>query len=177
MSESVVQEQKQDDVSATAMTTEEREVWAEGVIRKYAYGSIAVGLIPIPLVDLVALTGVQLKLIHRLSVFYGVQFSKEKSKSIIASLAGAAVPLGLTGTVMSVFKFVPIVGYAVAAVSMPALSGASTYAIGKIFMRHFESGGTFLNFDINKVKTDYEEQVKKGKELAAKLMKTGSQKV
>src|SRR5208282_1408646 len=90
-----------------AMTPAEREAWTEGVIRKYAYVSIAAALVPLPLIDLAALTGVQMKLIDRLSTFYGVLFSKERTKNIIASLAGASVPLGLTRAVCSILKFVP----------------------------------------------------------------------
>ena len=150
-------------------TLGEREVWTEQVIRKYAYGSLAVALIPLPLADLAALTGVQMKLIDRLATFYGVPFSEERTKNIIASLVGASVPLGLTRAVCSILKFVPFVGFSVALVSQSVLSGASTYALGKIFVRHFESGGTFLNFDSQKAKSYYDEQVKKGKAVAEDL--------
>lgn len=153
-------------------TLDEREVWTEQVIRKYAYGSLAVALIPLPLIDLAALTGVQMKLIDRLATFYGVPFSKERTKNIIASLVGASVPLGLTRAVCSILKFVPLVGFSAALVSQSALSGASTYALGMIFVRHFESGGTFLNFDAKKAKSYYDEQVEKGKAVAEDLKKS-----
>ena len=51
---------------------------------------------------------------------------------------------------------------------MPALAGASTYAVGKVFVQHFESGGTFLNFDPEDVRDYYAEQFEKGKAAAAK---------
>src|SRR5208283_2598463 len=89
-------EDKKSKIRSEAMTPCEREAWTERVIRKYAYGSLAVALVPVPLIDLVALTGVQMKLIERLATFYGVPFSEERTKYIIASLAGASVPLGLT---------------------------------------------------------------------------------
>ncbi|MBF0327861.1 MAG: DUF697 domain-containing protein [Nitrospirae bacterium] len=153
------------------MTVGEREAWTEDVIRNYAYGAAAVGLVPLPFIELVALTGLQLKLIHSLSIFYAVPFLEERSKKIIVSLAGASAPIGLTRAVCSVLKIVPMVGLLAGFVVMPALAGASTYAIGKIFVRHFESGGTFLNFDIIKAKGYYEEQVKKGREVIAELKK------
>lgn len=157
---------------AAAMTAVDKNEWTEKVIKKYSYVSIAIGLVPIPVVDLVALTGLQLKLIKDLSAFYGVSFSKERTKNIIASLAGASVPLGLTRGVCSILKIVPVIGFTVTAVSMSALSAASTYAIGKIFVRHFESGGTFLNFNVAQNTDYYEEQVKKGKTIAAKMNRT-----
>ncbi len=153
-----------------------KQLWADRTIKHYAFGSAITGFIPFPLIDLVVLTGIQMKLISKLSEYYGVDFSEEKTKSIIASLTGAAVPIGLTGTVCSFLKLVPFIGYTASFLSMTALSSASTYAIGKLFVKHFESGGTFLNFDVNKSKTYYEEQVKKGKELAESMMERSSKK-
>jgi len=175
MSEKDAHSQQQSKNNAKVITSEEREAWAEGVIRNYAYGSIAVGLIPIPLIDLVALTGLQVKLIHKLSTFYGVPFSNERTKNIIVALAGASVPLGLTRAFCSILKIVPVLGFSASVISMSALSAASTYAVGKVFVRHFESGGTFLNFNITKAKDYYEEQVKKGKEFAEELKKTNTE--
>ncbi len=51
------------------------------------------------------------------------------------------------------------------------LSGASTYAIYKVFIQHFESGGTFLDLDPSKVKSYFSEQFTKGKAVAADLKK------
>jgi uncharacterized protein (DUF697 family) len=147
------------------MTPDERKVWTERVIKKYAYGSIVIGLVPIPLIDLVALTGLQMKLIHRLSTFYGQPFSEERGKKIISSLVGASVPLGLTRAAYSILKIVPIIGLTASVVGMSGLSAASTYAIGKLFVQHFESGGTFLDLDPAKVKEYYEEQFNRGKTM------------
>lgn len=152
--------------SASDMTANERETWTKGLIRNYSYGSIAVGLVPIPLIDFVALTGLQMKLIHTLSTFYGVPFSEERGKKIISSLVGASVPLGLTIAACRILKIVPIIGFIGSVVSMSTLSAASTYAIGKIFVRHFESGGTFLDLDPTKVKDYYKEHFEKGKTVA-----------
>ena len=45
-------------------------------------------LVPIPLVDVAAVGGVQLQMLRRLSEIYGVPFSENMGKSVIASLAG-----------------------------------------------------------------------------------------
>jgi uncharacterized protein (DUF697 family) len=157
---------KPDARRASVSTAADREVQTESIIRNYAYGSVVAGFIPVPMVDLVVLAGVQLKLIKRLSVLYGVPFSADKTRNIIASLAGASVPLGLTRGVCSLLKAVPLIGTAIAAVSTSALSAASTYALGKMFVRHFESGGTFLTFDLARHKDYYEEQVRTAKPVA-----------
>lgn len=156
----------------TGMTIGERSEWTDKRIKNYAYGSIVIGLIPLPLVDLAALTALQLTMLGSLSSYYGIPFSKEKGKKIISALVGASVPLGVTRGVCSLFKAVPFIGFAASAVSMSALSGASTYAIGKVFVQHFESGGTFLNFDAAKVKEYFEEEFKKGQKMAEEYRNT-----
>jgi len=39
--------------------------------------------------------------------------------------------------------------------------------VGKVFVQHFESGGTFLSFDPEKVRSHFEEELKMGKAVAA----------
>jgi hypothetical protein len=56
---------------------------------------------------------------------------------------------------------VPILGSIVSGFVMPVLSAGATYAIGKAFIQHFESGGTLLDFN----PPDYREFVKAQKEL------------
>jgi predicted transcriptional regulator len=54
---------------------------------------------------------------------------------------------------------------------MAALSGASTYALGEVFKKHFETGGTFLDFDPERLRKYYNEKFEKGKEVADELRK------
>ena len=54
---------------------------------------------------------------------------------------------------------------------MSVLSGASTFALGEVFKKHFETGGTFLDFDPGRLKNYYNEKFEKGKEMAADLQK------
>jgi len=54
---------------------------------------------------------------------------------------------------------------------LAALSGASTYALGEVFQSHFESGGTFLDFDVTRLKRMYDEKFEKGKEMAEEINK------
>jgi len=61
----------------------------------------------------------------------------------------------------STLKFVPVIGTLAAVFVMPVLSAGATYAIGKAFIQHFESGGTLLDFN----PPDYREFVKSQKEM------------
>jgi hypothetical protein len=47
----------------------------------------------------------------------------------------------------SMVKSIPIAGTAVGALVTPALAVAATYAIGMVFIQHFASGGTLLDFE------------------------------
>ncbi|MFA7060232.1 MAG: DUF697 domain-containing protein [Pedobacter sp.] len=149
--------------------TEGRTERLEKLSKNHILASMGVGLIPIPLVDLVALTGIQLDMIKKLSVEYDIPFKKDAGKSIISSLVGGFLPASLGGTIASLIKFVPVIGQTTGAVTMPVISGASTYAIYKVFVQHFESGGTILDLDPAKVKSYFAEQFTKGKKVAADL--------
>ena len=63
-------------------------------------------------------------------------------------------------TIASALKFLPGVGTMLAVISMPAFSAGATYVIGKVFMKHFASGGTLLDFDL----PDYREFINAQKE-------------
>ena len=139
------------------------------LIKRYVLFSMGAGLIPIPWLDLGTLAGVQLKMLHRLSRYYGVQFSENKGKSIIAALVGTITADSLKrGAFTSFIKTIPVLGY-IGVFSMPIYAGATTYAIGKVFVQHFESGGTFLDFDPQKVKDYFAHLYEEGKIKASKL--------
>jgi len=161
--------------SIESVVTEEKRLTQAGkVVRNYSLGNIAMGAIPFPLVDLAGITAIQLKMLHSLSKLYDIQFSQELAKSAVSSLLGSSLPLHFAGPASaSIAKFIPFVGQGLAYATLPVFSGASTYAVGKVFIQHFESGGTFLTFNPEKVRTYFEEQIKEGQEIAKDM----SQKV
>ena len=59
-------------------------------------------------------------------------------------------------------------GTAIGALTMPVFSAAATYIIGKVFIQHFASGGTLLDFN----PPDYREFIKAQKERLG--VKTGA---
>ena len=67
----------------------DREEVARGIVHKYMFGNAAVGLIPIPIVDLVAFTGVQLKMVQALTELYETEFKKDVVKGILISFVGS----------------------------------------------------------------------------------------
>jgi uncharacterized protein (DUF697 family) len=144
------------------------------IVRNHVLGSMGVGLIPVPLVDIVALTGVHLNMLRRLAKAYDIPFSKDKVKNILGSLIGAGLPVSLSGAFFSLIKGIPIIGQTTGALAMPILAGATTYAVGKVFNQHFASGGTFLNFKPEEVRDYYEKMFKEGQKVAADLNQNGA---
>jgi uncharacterized protein (DUF697 family) len=149
---------------ATGMADADRDEQASKLVDRFSLWSAAAGLIPVPFVDMVVVSGVQLQMLRRLSEIYGVPFSDNRGKSIIASLAGSVIPASTATTtamgVTSVIKSFPGVGTTVAALTMPVFSAGATYVIGKVFIQHFASGGTLLDFN----PPDYREFIKEQKE-------------
>jgi len=155
-------------------TVEQRDQEASQLVDRFSLWSGAAGLIPLPLVDIAAVGGVQLQMLRRLSEIYGVPFAENRGKSIIASLAGSILPASTaTSTAItfgSLVKGVPVVGTTIGALTMPALATGATYVIGKVFIQHFASGGTLLDFN----PPDYREFIKAQKERFANRGKSGS---
>ena len=104
---------------STEMTDERRDELAAQIVDRFSLYSGAAGLIPVPLVDVATVGGVQLQMLRKLSEIYSVPFTENRGKSIIASLAGALIPAsGATSTAMgvgSLLKSLPGIGTLAAA--------------------------------------------------------------
>jgi len=154
---------------AAEQGTELRSSQADNIIKKHVIAGMGLSLVPIPLFDLVALTGVQLKMLYSLAKLYEVPFSKNLGKSSIASLLGGVMPTSTAMTLASLAKAVPGLGTATGMISVSLLGGATTYAIGSVFVQHFESGGTLLDFDPKKMRAYFSSKLEEGKAVAADL--------
>ena len=130
---------------------------------KWSFGA---GLVPVPYLDLALLASLQTKLIVNLSALYDQKLSKQAVTSVITLLIGTLAPPGAARITSGVlFKFIPGMGSAVGAVSLAAFSASATYAIGKLFIRHYENGGSFATFSAK----DLEEELKKEFSSAQKI--------
>jgi uncharacterized protein (DUF697 family) len=147
-------------VTPEPIEAENRDELASKLVDRFAIWSGVAGLIPVPVVDAVAVGGLQLQMLRRISQIYAVPFSDNRGKAVIAALAGAMIPATSGIGAASVLKAVPIFGTIVGSFVMPVLSAGATYAIGKAFIQHFASGGTLLDFN----PPDYRDFVKAQKE-------------
>ncbi|MDE1145031.1 MAG: DUF697 domain-containing protein [Azospirillaceae bacterium] len=146
------------DLALTLLATSE--------IKDYVVAAVAVSVVPLPLVDVAGITAIQLRMIQKLSELYGKPFTKSLGSSVLASLVGTVGGLAGGLAVGSLIKAVPGIGWALSAATLPIAAGASTYAIGKVFVKHYEQGGSLWDLDTTKFKAFAHEQYEKGKELA-----------
>jgi uncharacterized protein (DUF697 family) len=140
----------------------ERSAKAHEIVSRYWKWSAAAGLIWVPLIDVAAVTGIQVKMIADLARLYEVPFKRDRAKAIIGALVGAVTPAFLSSTVVHTlapaFSVVPGIGAVVGVLATPTFNAASTYALGRVFVQHLESGGTFLDMDPDKVREHFQQE-------------------
>ena len=142
---------------------------ANSIVKNHIIASLALGLVPIPVFDLAALTTTQMSMLRGLSEHYEVPFDDAQHKSLLASLIGGALPvLGVVG-LSSMAKFIPGVGSLFGSASLSISAGAVTYAVGQVFIRHFEAGGTFEDFEPKHASDYFKEEFKSGKSLVGQM--------
>jgi uncharacterized protein (DUF697 family) len=135
------------------------------IIQDAVIWSMGAGLIPLPLMDVAAVSAIQMDMVRKICNIYGQNFSEVQAKAWVSALGGSVSSrLFAEGA-----KLIPGVGQVLGGLAMSALSGASTYGIGKVFCKHFEGGGNLMNFDPAKFRTYFIEQLKIGKEYVVKL--------
>jgi uncharacterized protein (DUF697 family) len=146
----------------TTLNVEGRHLAASKLISSAVKWSAAAGIVPVPVLDLVALAAVQGKMVADLSSLYGERPSDEAARGLVAVLLGTLAPAGMASAVVgSGIKTIPVIGSLLGAVSMAAFSGAATYAVGKIFVRHLEQGGTLRDFSADAVAEDLKAEFSK----------------
>ena len=167
----VVSHKEQTTVSETEHpTVSEKEQTALRTVKHYMWWSMGAGLIPVPFLDLAAVSGVQLKMLAEISKIYDIPFQKSSGKAVAGSLIGSVVPGAVSyGAFGSLCKTVPVVGVVAGTTTMVLFSGASAWALGKVFIQHFESGGTFLDFNPAEVKEYFKAQFEEGRRMASTM--------
>ena len=135
---------------------------AGALIASAARWSIAASIIPVPYVDMAALAAVQTKLVVELAHLYGDTATKQAVSGVISVMLGTLVPVGAAQAVVgSTAKLIPGLGSIVGSVSMAAFGSAATFAIGKVFVGHFEKGGTLCSFGEAAVQADLKKEFAK----------------
>lgn len=148
-----------------------RRFQAEKLIREHMVAAMGAGLVPLPLGDWATTLAVQLHLVRKLAKLYGVPFLAGAAKGLIVSLVGATSVRGAT----TLIKLLPGVGWMVGGLTASVLAAAMTYAVGRVFQRHFEAGGTLQNFDVQAARKAYESAFREGQAVAESTRNQPSQ--
>ncbi|WP_163340336.1 YcjF family protein [Desulfopila sp. IMCC35008] len=159
------QEETTTETAAETATLSKQEQ-ADAVTRSKMYWAMGAGLVPVPLFDIAVISGVQMKMLSDMSKIYEIPFSEHKVKNIISALIGGFGSTQFGIPLASLVKIIPVIGQIGSLAAVPVMAGASTYALGKVFIQHFESGGTFLDFDPAAVKEYFAKQFEEGKKVA-----------
>lgn len=127
------------------------------------YALAAAGLGALPVVDLVAVSAVQAKLLHTLALLYGQRWDKNTITEFLG-LAGAGIASGYIARLLSraVVKVIPVWGQTMGALWGASSSGATTYALGKAAIYFFTRRKDGLNVDADTLRQIYAQELERG---------------
>jgi uncharacterized protein (DUF697 family) len=134
-----------------------RQPMAESIVKTSATYAGAAGLLSLGFVDILVVPVIQLKMLQNLCGLYTVTFTEEWGKNVIAALVGTVTARSLAT------RAVPVLGF----IAAPVSNAATTWALGKVFIQHFESGGTLLSFAPDKLKGYFAEYYQSSAPLVA----------
>lgn len=157
------------DSSVMQLALENRKTAADGIVKNHIIASITLGLIPVPLFDLAALTTTQMNMLRSLSECYGMEPADTDMTSMVTSLVAGSLPvLGVVG-LSSFAKLIPGVGSLVGSASLGISAGAVTYAVGQTFIMHFEEGGTLEDFEPKQAREYFKREFEAGKSFVREV--------
>ena len=162
-------EKKTAETTGTTVIADSAEV--NKIIRKSVYAAMGIGIVPIPFFNLAAVTTSSIVMIKRLSALYGVEFKEGVARKIITAVVGAGVGVLASGPVESIVGAVPIIGLPLAIATKPTLNAMTTYALGQMFVNHFEEGGGFVSVNIDVMKESFSSAFKNSREWLGETIK------
>lgn len=140
-----------------------RDQQAMAVVRTYTPWTAVAGILPLPLLDMAALMAAQLHMLSRISKIYDVPYRENTVKGLVSTLIGTLLSTGVGASLGSLIKGIPLIGPIAAFFAVPGMYSAATYAVGRVFVTHFEAGGTFLDFDPQKMRAHFIAEFEKAK--------------
>lgn len=156
----------------TVVDPHSRTATGEAIIHRNVLWALGAGVVPIPVVDILAVTGIQIKMLKELSDVYGLGFRESIAKKLVYSLLSGLGSVGIGVAVSSsLAKLVPGLGSTLGVVTVPIFAGAFTHALGRVFLMHFESGGTLLNFDPHAMRSHFKAEYDRSRDRVTQIRK------
>jgi uncharacterized protein (DUF697 family) len=124
-------------------------------VNRYALLAASTPLIPVPVLDSLTMSGVQVAMIEELSRHYGQEFSKNIAQTALGAGAGGLLSLfisqsGPAMALKTIALAVPVIGPLLRFGTGPLVLATYTYVLGMAFIHHYETGGKFVDFDQKK---------------------------
>lgn len=142
---------------------------ADTIIRNHVLWAMGASyVVALPIADIFAVGALQLDMIRQLCRVYDIKFSETQGKAIVSSLTTSVIT---KRGAASLIKLIPGIGTVIGGITTSILNGASTYALGEVFKKHFGEGGTILDFDVERLRKMYNEKFEKGKKVAEQWKK------
>lgn len=151
-------------VAAPLSPSEQRDAKVAKLIKRYAAVSGGLGFIPVPALDIAAISSAQYAMIRDIAEIYGYESTKERTRVIVSSIFGGSLPSVLAAAGgASLVKSIPLIGSIAGLILVPALASAVTIALGRVFGQHFETGGTLLDLDADKLRAHFKAELEAAK--------------
>lgn len=127
-------------------------VLANQAVSNWSQWASVAGCVPVPFLGAAAIGAIQLKMISELCSIYDVPFRKKIVKSTLLSLtASTMTEYTSRGVSPVVARCVPLLGSPLAILVQPLMAYTSTYALGAVFINHFESDANINAATITKL--------------------------
>lgn len=140
----------------------EKQSELNALVKSNIYWTMGFSVVPLPFVDTFLVSSMQLKLVNDISTIYGAKWHEDIGKKYVSTfISSAGYHIG-NQLIKSFVKKIPVIGLASVLVS-PLLSAATSYALAKVFIYHFELGGNLLDFKPEKMRSYFAKQFEDGK--------------
>ncbi len=145
-----------------------RKTIAEKIIRNHVLWAIGVSSIPLPFIDVVGVTAIQIDMMRQLSRLYQVNFDDHRGKAFITALISSLT----AGSLAAGGRILGERGRAVSWVSTIIFQGAVTYALGQLYLSALDQGmKSIFDINIDSAGEFFEDAVEKGREYVEKLVR------
>ncbi len=141
---------------------------AEKIIRNHVLWAVGVSSIPVPFLDVVGVTAIQMDMLRQLSRLYQVNFDDHRGKAFITSLISTLT----AGSLAAGGRILGDRGRAISWASTIIFQGAVTYALGQLYLSALDQGmKSIFDIDLGTSGEFFEDAVEKGREYVEKLVR------
>jgi len=128
--------------------SEKRSALADEIIKKYSTYSTYGAFVPIPLLDVIVITFVQMYMLAELTELYGLDWSKDIKKQFFTLVVVVTAGSSFFASGAKIFH---LIGIIIGTIVQVICAGPGCYALGKAFKAKLDSEGD--NFDLEMFKS------------------------